>query len=332
LNVEETLVSVLSGGLVLMGLGWVWLIVRAFGRNAWWGVGSLIVPPFAFLFALRNAQRSVAPLVTFALGNFVAATVAVTAIITPIDLQLRERLDESPQLWVRWGKLLRSDAAYGWMENRAIYLEAAGLALVVVSWIWLLVRAFRYRTGWGLISLFMPPAGLVFAGRHPRQGTAPLIALALGLIVAATPAAYILAVPLDLGEHERIVNGERHLTLTGWDRKDYSILVHKPDVVVLQMANPDVTDASLEPLEAMTALRELDLNGTQISDAGLKFLEKLPALATLRVARTTITDAGFRRSLFAKDSLEQLDLTGTQVSVATVKAWREAKKGRQALP
>jgi hypothetical protein len=234
-------------------------------------------------------------------------------------------------LWKVASKLLRSDAAYGWMENRAIYLEGGGLAVVAVAWIWLLVRAFRYRTGWGLGSFFVPPLGLIFAGRHPREGAPPLIIVALGLIVAATPAAYILAVPLDLGEHEQIVKGERHLTLTGWDRKDYSILLHKPDVVVLQMANPDVTDGSLEPLEEMKHLRDLDLNNTRISDVGLKLLKELPALKTLRLARTTITDAGFRESLLAKESLEQLDLTGTQVSAETVKIWCDAKAGRRAL-
>ena len=97
----------------------------------------------------------------------------------------------------------------------------------------------------------------------------PLVLVVLGLLVAATPAVYTLFVPLDLGPREKLVDGERHLTLTGSDRKDYSVLKLKPDVVVLQMANPDVTDQSLESLKEMKALQELDLNGTQVTDAGL---------------------------------------------------------------
>ena len=75
---------------------------------------------------------------------------------------------------------------------------------------------------------------------------------------------------------EKIVDGQRHLTLTGWDRKDYSILKLKPDVVVLQMANPDVTDESLESLQEMKALQELDLSGTQVTDAGSRSSRTFP--------------------------------------------------------
>ena len=103
-----------------------------------------------------------------------------------------------------------------------------------------------------------------------------MVVLIVSLLVTAIPALYIKFVPLDLGPREKLVNGEQHLTLTGWDRKDYSILRHKPDTVVLQMANPDVTDQTLEPLKEMKALQELDLNGTQVTDAGLVVLKDLP--------------------------------------------------------
>jgi hypothetical protein len=217
------------------------------------------------------------------------------------------------------------------MEGRAFYMQLGGLLVAALAWTWLLVRAFRQHRRWGLTSLVLPPVGLIFAAWHPRKGTAPLILCLLSILVAATPALYTLYVPLDLGPLEKIVDGQRHLTLTGWDRKDYSILKLKPDVVVLQMANPDVTDESLESLQEMKVLQELDLNGTQVTDAGLKILKDLPALSTLRLARTRITDQGFHNTLFAKDSLMQLDLSGTKVSRETVQAWRNAKLGRRAM-
>ena len=139
-------------------------------------------------------------------------------------------------------------------------------------------------------------------GRHPRKGTAPLLLFMLSLLIAATPAIYTLCVRLDLGPRDMMVDGQRHLTLTGWDRKDYSVLRLEPDVVLLQMANPDVTDETLESLREMKALQELDLNGTQVTDAGLKTLKDLPSLARLRLARTKITDQGFHDVLSAKDS------------------------------
>jgi hypothetical protein len=217
------------------------------------------------------------------------------------------------------------------MEARALALLLGGLALAGLAWIWLIARAFQQNRTWGLASLVLPPVGLVFAARHPRKGVAPLVLFCLSLLVAATPALYTLYLPLDLGPREKLVEGQRHLTLTGWDRKDYSLLRLKPDVVVLQMANPDVTDQSLEPLKEMKALKELDLSDTQVTDAGLAILKELPALARLRLARTKITDRGFHDTLFAKDSLMQLDLRGTAVSRATGRAWRDAKPERRVL-
>ncbi len=128
-----------------------------------------------------------------------------------------------------------------------------------------------------------------------------------------------------------LVNGQRHLTLTGWDRDDYAVLRLEPDVVLLQMANPDVTDETLESLTGMKALQELDLNGTQVTDAGLKILKELPSLVRLHLARTKITDRGFNEVLSAKDSIMKLDLSGTPVSREATKAWHDAKSGRLVL-
>jgi hypothetical protein len=289
----------------------------------------LLLPPLALVFALRYAQKAIGPLVVFVLGGLVMAAPVSYSLVGPAGLH--DKLREGPKLWSIAERALQSDAAHEWMEGKAFYLQFGGLAVATVAWIWLLVRAFRQHQRWGLGSLVLPPVGLVFAGRHLRKGAAPLLLLLLSILVAALPALYTLYVPLDLGPVEKIVDGQRHLTLTGWDRKDYSILKFKPDVVVLQMANPDVTDISLEPLQEMKALEELDLSGTQVTDAGLKILKDLPALSKLRLARTKITDQGFHSTLFAKDSLMQLDLSGTQIGRETVQAWKNAKSGRKAM-
>jgi Leucine Rich repeat len=206
-----------------------------------------------------------------------------------------------------------------------------GVAAAGLAWIWLLIRAFRQDRRWGLSSLIIPPAGLVFAGRHPRRGGLPLALVVVCLLVAVIPALYTLYVPLDLSAREKVVNGEKHLTLTGSDPKDAPDLKLKDDVTVLQMANPDVTDISLEPLRKMKVLKELDLNGSQITDAGLEVLKELPALNSLRIARTKITDKGFRSALLNKESLMRLDVEGTGISRETIQAWRDAKPGRRAM-
>ncbi len=97
------------------------------------------------------------------------------------------------------------------------------------------------------------------------------------------------------------------------------------------MANPNVTDETLNYLRGMDRLRELDLNDTQVSDAGLAVVAELPRLEQLRLARTNITDAGFQKYLGAKESLLKLDLTGTDVKGKTKRDWKKAKTGREYL-
>ena len=321
----------LTGGLVLAALAWVWLLVRAFHQRASWGVISLLLPPVALLFALRHAQRAIAPLVIFTLGSMLAAVPLLYSLVGPVDLDLREQLRGKTGVLSLTKEALQSDAAHEWMELRAFYMQVGGIALAAVAWLWLLVRAFKQGRRWGLGSLVFPPVGVFFAGRHPRKGAIPLGVILICLSVAAIPALYTVYVPVNLGAREKEVEGEKHLTLTGSHAKEAPDLKQKQDVAVLQMANPDVTDSSLESLKGMKLLRDLDLSGTQVTDTGLKILKELPALSALRLARTKITDEGFRSALFAKDSLMMLDLRNTQVSNETAQAWHDAKPGRRVL-
>jgi hypothetical protein len=207
----------------------------------------------------------------------------------------------------------------------------AGIVLAIVGLIWLILMAFRVQTAWGIFVLIFPPLGLAFALRHRRPAARPLIVFAIGAVVASAPILYNRFVPVDLGPREKLVGNELHLTLTGWDRDDYSVLAARPQAVVLQMANPDVTDKTLGYLKGMGRLRELDLNGTQVSDDGLRQLASLSALESLRLKDTKITDEGFQRWLAPRESLRQLDLRGTQVTRESGKAWRSAISGRKLL-
>jgi Leucine-rich repeat (LRR) protein len=217
------------------------------------------------------------------------------------------------------------------VEQYGLQVMLAGFALMAVGWIWLVANAFRYSAGWGAAVLVFPPLAPVYVLTRRRAVWRPAIVLALGLILTVFPPLFTRIVPVDLGPHERIVDGERHLTLTGWDRADYGFLGSKSDAVVLQMANPDVDDAVVARLEGFDRLRELDLSDSKVTDEGLKPLADLPALASLRLKNTRITDAGFKASLADKESLTRLDLTGTAVADETVAAWRAAKPGRRAM-
>jgi hypothetical protein len=219
------------------------------------------------------------------------------------------------------------------VETTLFYsIAVPGVALAAVGLLWLIVAAFRVKWYWGLALVLFLPVGLpIFAFRHFKAANWPLAIMALGLAIGSAPLAYNKLIPVDLGPHEKVVGGELHLTLTGWDRKDYSVLARKPFTVVLQMANPDVTDATLINLRRMTRLRELDLSGTQIDDEGLQELEPLKGLETLWLKDTRITDEGFRKWLQPREGLMKLDLRGTAVTKGTGKAWRDAKADRRLL-
>ncbi len=194
---------------------------------------------------------------------------------------------------------------------------ALGLMIGCVAIPWLLMASIRARLGrtsWG-------------------SAKRALGALALAATLATTPILLnsILSRVLGLGPLETIVDGESHITLTGWDRHDYSILAHRSDVIVLQMANADVTDETLQYLAGIKQLRELDLSDTGITDASLIVVSKLPKLESLRLKNTKITDEGFRKHLMTPSGLLNLDLTGTDVASKTVREWKKIDPNRKAL-
>lgn len=217
------------------------------------------------------------------------------------------------------------------IERYGLHLMLAGFALTAIGWLWLVARAFRDSRRWGLWILLFPPVAPIYVVIRGGRVWRPAALMALGVAMAATPPLYTRLMPVDLGPRERIVDGERHLTLTGWDGTDYGFLGSKSDAVVLQMANPDVDDAVVARLKGFDHLRELDLGDSKITDRALKVLRDLPALESLRLGGTGITDAGFKESLAEKASLKRLDLTGTAVAAETIDAWRAAGPGRRAI-
>ncbi len=186
-----------------------------------------------------------------------------------------------------------------------------------------------------LIALIQFVAVRVFRASQERIWTLkiwPALLTSLGIICLTLPAAVTRFAPVDLGKHDVRVEGERHVTLTGWDQKDYSVLARISDAVVLQMANEDVTDETLKSLSGMQSLRELDLAGAKISDAGLKELAGLGALEKLILSRTSITDAGLLPLLDKLPKLKQLDVRETGVTPAVLRPWLKGIEGRRALP
>lgn len=196
-------------------------------------------------------------------------------------------------------------------EQIGVFLVFGGLLAAVAGICWLV-----YRT-----------VATLWRRRDVRRLLAPSLLLAGGLVVGAVPFAYqhVYLAIVGLGERERVIDGERYLNLTGWDREGYAILAERPDVAVLEMGNPDVTDATLALLADLPRLRELTLNDTAVTDAGLATLARLPALETLRLARTRVTPDGLRAFLEAPPPrLVQLDVSGIGIPAKMLRDWKNA--------
>ncbi|HMO15361.1 MAG TPA: hypothetical protein PKD64_15285 [Pirellulaceae bacterium] len=160
----------------------------------------------------------------------------------------------------------------------------------------------------------------------------PSFILCVGIVTLISPAIYTrILLSVDLGPRERMVDGEVHISLNGWDGNSYAFLQTRPETVVLQMANADVDDQALQYLRHMKNLRELDLNDSKVTDQGLKVLVELESLEVLRLRSTLITDQGFRDFLMTLPNLKNLDIRETSVSNEVANEWKNAKSGRRIL-
>ncbi len=108
-----------------------------------------------------------------------------------------------------------------------------------------------------------------------------------------------------------------------WDRPDYSILQIRTDTAVLEIANANVTDATLELLLPFKKLKELTLNDSAVTDAGLSTLRQLPALQRLRLARTKITSEGLTEFLATPpEGLIEIDVSGNSIPTSILRKWK----------
>jgi hypothetical protein len=209
-------------------------------------------------------------------------------------------------------------------EQTGFIVLVVGLVLVMVGHLWLVIRAFRTGTWWGLAALLLAPiGGLVYAIGH-RRALTPIGVALIGGLVAASPIAINRFVPAKKAEIQNVTTGETDLTITGLTGYDYTSLRAKTDLTVLQMANPDVTDVEVEHLGGLVKLKRLDLSDTAVTDASIPVLAALPALEDVKLARTKVTDAGVTKLLVEAKRLRAIDARGTVVKAATLRDWRNA--------
>lgn len=219
-------------------------------------------------------------------------------------------------------------------EQVGLVLLIAGGILSLAGSVMLIVAAFRTRWTWGLGVLTVIGAPF-FLIRHWQRGRLSLAIGLTGIVLSALPIASSLIYGRfhSFGPHETIVDGERHVTLTGWSypAERYALLASRPDTVVLQMANKDVTDETLKYVSQLKNLRELDLSESSISDDGLAVIMSLPKLTSLRVSGTAITDAGFSTHIAPAKGLLKLDVQRTKISGKLLRGWKNENSDRSYL-
>ncbi len=120
------------------------------------------------------------------------------------------------------------------------------------------------------------------------------------------------------------------------DKPEVSDAALKPlrgltDLVELNLSKAaGVTDAGLESIQDLRALKALLLDGTQVSDAGLPNLDQLTQLEFLSLAETRVTDAGFVH-LRGLTRLETLWINKTSVGDAGLENLRGLTELRSLL-
>ncbi|MGJ7902255.1 hypothetical protein [Lysobacter sp. 1R34A] len=55
-------------GIVLCLIGGLWIVVNAFRKSIWWGLGSLLIPFVAVIFAVMNFAQNKIPLIIYIVG------------------------------------------------------------------------------------------------------------------------------------------------------------------------------------------------------------------------------------------------------------------------
>src|SRR5262245_54824483 len=72
-------------------------------------------------------------------------------------------------------------------EQTALVLMVCGAAMMLIGFLWLVVRAFGVSTGWGIATLLLPPVGLIFMVVHLKKAAWPVSVMLVGTALGAAP-------------------------------------------------------------------------------------------------------------------------------------------------
>ncbi len=73
------IVGLLFLGLIVGMIGWVMMLVEAFKRNIWWGLGSFFIPLITLIFAFINWTEAWKGFMVWFAGSAVAMVAVIMA-------------------------------------------------------------------------------------------------------------------------------------------------------------------------------------------------------------------------------------------------------------
>jgi hypothetical protein len=176
---------------------------------------------------------------------------------------------------------------------------------------------------------------------HKMTTTALLLALALGMVAADTPAPVVqteagkkaLSKVRKLGGLAlEIAQNDQHLEVSylqtdgKFGDEHLALLKDLKGVVHLNLRGQPVTDAQLAHLKTLTDLTELHLEKTKITDKGLENLRGMVNLEYLNLYGTAVSDDGLK-NLEGMKKLKKLYLWQTKVTEAGAAKLKKAIPG-----
>lgn len=84
----------------LLGLvGWIWIVVHAFQKSVWWGLGSLLISPVSLIFALIHFGENKKQLLITLAGTvlYVAGLVPFLGQMKEMQEQMQEQEQQQQQ-------------------------------------------------------------------------------------------------------------------------------------------------------------------------------------------------------------------------------------------
>jgi uncharacterized membrane protein len=160
--------------------------------------------------------------------------------------------------------------------------------------------------------------------------TVPPITLAdvQSQLLLIVPKTGIVATPLVVDQPWLVINAS--LNASFGDAELAQLAPLSPNIVDLNLAHTQVTDAGLSAVAAMPNLRRLRLDRTSITDKGLASLSQLTNLEYLNLYGTGVTDQGLK-SLMGLANLRQLYLWQTKVTPQAAAAFAASRTDEQKI-